>query len=77
LNADQTGFERFIMATQADIDALTAAMAQNGAVMEVRFSDGRTVKYRSITEMSQAIAALRRELSVPMNRTTLSAFVRD
>jgi hypothetical protein len=35
------------------------------------------VKYRSITEMSQAIAALRRELSVPMNRTTLSAFVRD
>jgi hypothetical protein len=52
-------------------------MAQNGAVMEVRFSDGRTVKYRSITEMSQAIAALRRELSAPMNRTTLSAFRRD
>jgi hypothetical protein len=65
------------MATQADIDALTAAMAQNGAVMEVRFSDGRSVKYRSITEISQAIAALRRELSVPMNRTTFSVFRKD
>lgn len=65
------------MATQADIDALTAAMAQNGAVLEVRFSDGRTVKYRSIGEMSQAIAVLRREMTLPMNRTTLSAFARD
>lgn len=65
------------MATQADIDALTAAMAQNGSVLEVRFSDGRTVKYRSIGEMSQAIAVLRREMTTPMNRTTLSAFRRD
>lgn len=65
------------MATQADIDALTAAMAANGAVMEVRFSDGRTVKYRSIAEMSQAIAVLRRELTAPLNRTTLSSFARD
>ncbi len=65
------------MATQADIDALTAAMAQNGSVLEVRFSDGRTVKYRSISEMSQAIAVLRREMTAPMNRTTLSAFRRD
>lgn len=65
------------MATQADIDALTAAMAQNGSVLEVRFSDGRTVKYRSISEMSQAIAVLRREMTAPMNRTTLSAFARD
>ena len=65
------------MATQADIDALTAAMAQNGSVLEVRFSAGRTVKYRSISEMSQAIAVLRREMTLPMNRTTLSAFARD
>lgn len=65
------------MATQADIDALTAAMAANGSVLEVRFSDGRTVKYRSIAEMSQAIAVLRREMTATMNRTTLSAFARD
>ena len=64
------------MATQADVDALVAAIASN--VSEVRFSDGRSVKYRSVGEMRDALGVLRQEMTtVPFNRTTLSSFSRD
>jgi hypothetical protein len=63
------------MATQADVDALIMAIASN--VAEVRFSDGRSVKYRSIGEMRDALGVLRQEMTtVPFNRTTLSSFSR-
>lgn len=38
--------------TQADIDALNTAIAQGERL--VRFSDGRTVEYRSIPELITA-----------------------
>lgn len=64
------------MTTQADIDALITAIASN--VAEVRFSDGRSVKYRTIGEMRDALGVLRQEMTtVPFNRTTLSSFSRD
>ena len=64
------------MATQADVDALVTAIASN--VAEVRFSDGRSVKYRTIGEMRDALGVLRQEMTtVPFNRTTLSSFSRD
>lgn len=64
------------MTTQADVDALITAIASN--VSEVRFSDGRSVKYRSVGEMRDALGVLRQEITtVPFNRTTLSSFSRD
>jgi len=64
------------MTTQADVDALVAAIASN--VSEVRFSDGRSVKYRTTSEMREALAILRQEMTtVPFNRTTLTSFSRD
>lgn len=64
------------MTTQADVDALITAIASN--VAEVRFSDGRSVKYRTIGEMRDALGVLRQEMTtVPFNRTTLSSFSRD
>lgn len=61
--------------TQADEDAILAAIARGES--EVRFSDGRMVKYRSIGDLRQALAVARSERSVPMNRTTLTSFRRD
>lgn len=61
--------------TLADEDAIQAAIVRGEA--EVRFADGRTVKYRSVAEMREALAIARSERSVPMNRTTLAGFRRD
>lgn len=61
--------------TLADEDAILAALARGEA--EVRFADGRSVKYRSVAEMQQALAIARSERSVPMNRTTVTSFRRD
>lgn len=64
------------MATQADLDALEAALAQGE--MRVRFADGREVQYRTVAELRSALAALSpRVSSVPFNRTTLTGFARD
>lgn len=57
------------MATQADIDALYAALARTE--MEVRFADGRMVKYRTVAEIEQAISAIQRQISTDnYDRTT-------
>lgn len=62
--------------TQADLDAINQAMA-TGA-MEVRFADGRLVKYRSLAEMR----SIRDEIAsaigaVPESpRTTYASFSR-
>lgn len=64
------------MATQADLDALEAALARGES--RVRFADGREVEYRSVAELRSALAALSpRVSSVPFNRTTLTSFARD
>lgn len=59
----------------ADEAALLSAIAQGES--EVRFADGRTVKYRTVGELREALALVRSERSVPMNRTTLAGFRRD
>jgi hypothetical protein len=61
--------------TETDEARILAAIAQGEA--EVRFADGRTVKYRSVSEMREALALARSERTVPMNRTTLAGFRRD
>lgn len=61
--------------TEADEARILAAIAQGEA--EVRFADGRMVKYRTVAEMQQALALARSERTVPMNRTTLAGFRRD
>lgn len=61
--------------TQADEDAILQAIARGEA--EVRFADGRSVKYRTVAEMREALSVARSERSVPMNRTTLASFRRD
>lgn len=61
--------------TTADEDRILAAIARGEA--EVRFSDGRTVKYRGVSELREALALARSERSVPMNRTTVPNFRRD
>jgi len=64
------------MATQADIDAIEAALAQGEA--KVRFSDGREVTYRSVSELRAALGVMSTRLSTaPMMRTTKTTFARD
>ena len=48
------------MPSQADVDAILAAIAQG--TEQVRFSDGRQVTYRSVTEMQAALATIRAEI---------------
>ena len=59
----------------ADEEAIRAAIARGES--EVRFADGRTVKYRSVAELVQALGVVTSGRSVPMNRTTLASFRRD
>ena len=47
--------------TQTDLDAIRAAKA-TGA-LEVRYSDGRQVRYRSLTEMDRIIQDIERSLA--------------
>lgn len=64
------------MATQADLDALEAALARGES--RVRFADGREVTYRSVGELREALAILSvRVTSAPMMRTTTTSFARD
>lgn len=62
-------------AEQADEDRIIAAIARGE--LSVRFADGRQVTYRSVAELRDSLAIIRQERSVPMNRTTLTSFVRD
>jgi hypothetical protein len=61
--------------TLADEDAILQAIARGES--EVRFADGRSVKYRGIAELQQALAIARSERSIPLNRTTLTSYRRD
>lgn len=61
--------------TTADEEAVLAAIVRGEA--EVRFADGRMVKYRSVSEMKEALALARSERTVPLNRTTSASFRRD
>jgi hypothetical protein len=64
------------MATQSEVDALRSAAARG--VQEVRFSDGRTVRYASLTEMLQTAATLEQQISGgEFNRSTTTSFSRD
>jgi hypothetical protein len=63
------------MATQADLDAITAAIARGES--EVRFADGRTVKYRSIEELRQAFGFLQGQMgTVGITRSTTTVMAR-
>lgn len=65
-----------MMATQADVDAIEAAIARGES--SVRFSDGREVRYRSVLELERALSLLQGRLAtVPMMRTTTTSFARD
>jgi hypothetical protein len=64
------------MATQAEIDALRSAAARG--VLEVRGSDGRTVKYASPSEMLKVAAEIEGLLTTAtFQRTTFTSFVRE
>ena len=65
------------MWTQADLDAINAAIA-TGA-MEVRFADGRLVKYRSLADMRSIrdeIASALGQVPEPV-RVTYASYSRD
>jgi hypothetical protein len=59
--------------TEADEERILAAIARGE--MKVRFTDGREVTYRSVSELREALSILRAQ-SIPMNRTTLPAYRR-
>lgn len=56
--------------TTAQYDALKAAIA-TGA-LEVRYADGRTVKYRSLQEMQQILDSISAELGIVPKKTNFS-----
>jgi hypothetical protein len=63
------------MATQADLDAISQAIARGES--EVRFADGRTVKYRTIGELKEAFAFLKGQVgTVGITRTTTTVMAR-
>lgn len=63
------------MATQAEVDALRDAVARG--VVEVRFADGRSVKYASPTEMLKVAAELEGRIqAASFQRTTFTSFAR-
>jgi hypothetical protein len=62
------------MATQADLDAISQAIARGES--EVRFADGRTVKYRTIAELKEAFGFLQGQTSVGITRTTTTVMAR-
>jgi hypothetical protein len=64
------------MPTQADIDAVAAAIARGES--EVRFADGRTVKYRSVAELREAYGFLAAQVSsLGIVRTTTTVMMRN
>lgn len=63
------------MATQADVDALRDRAMQG--VLEVRFSDGRTVKYANPAEMLRIAAEMEGRIQGgSFQRTTFTSYVR-
>jgi hypothetical protein len=63
------------MPTQADIDAMRDTAASG--VLEVRFADGRTVKYASPADLLKAAAELEGRLqAATFQRTTFTGFAR-
>ncbi len=66
--------------TQADLDALSAAIASN--VRRVTFADGRSVEYHSTAEMLRVRATMKSELLAaasqvnPIPRVTRGRLVR-
>lgn len=50
--------------TQADIDALKAAMASGAK--RVRYSDGSEVEYRDMAEMKDILGQMQAEVSPPV-----------
>jgi hypothetical protein len=63
------------MATQADLDAISAAIARGES--EVRFADGRTVKYRSVDELKKAFGFIQGQIgTVGITRTTTTVMAR-
>jgi hypothetical protein len=64
------------MATQADIDRLEAAIARGE--LKVRAADGREITYRSVAEMTAAVAFLQNRMAdAGFQRTTFASFARD
>lgn len=65
------------MASQDDIDSLNAMIARG--ITEVRMADGRTVKYRTVSEMIQAVAHLRGEMesATTDDRTVFSEYASE
>ena len=63
--------------SQTDVDALKAAIA-TGA-LEVKYADGRQVRYRSLSEMRQILSTMTAEVagSTTSPRVTYSEFSRD
>ena len=63
--------------TQTDVDALKAAIA-TGA-LEVRYADGRHVRYRSLADMERTLALMQGEVAgtAATPRVTYAAFSRD
>lgn len=63
------------MPSQADIDAMRDSAARG--VVEVRFADGRTVKYASPDQLLRAAAELEgRVQAATFQRTTFTSFAR-
>lgn len=60
--------------TQSDLDALRAA--KTSPVAKVRYSDGREVTYRSLSEIIAAEKAVEAELNGNKPRTVLAEFNR-
>lgn len=63
------------MWTQADLDAIKAAMA-TGA-LSVRYSDGRSVTYRSLAEMRATYTMIADEVVGRSPRVSRAVFVRS
>ena len=63
--------------TQSDIDALKEAIATGAS--EVRYADGRTVKYRSLAEMKDILDMVTDEANgaEPAPRVSFIAHCRD
>ncbi len=55
------------MSTQAQLDAIDAAIGSG--TLRVTY-DGKTVEYRSMTELFQAKASIQRQLTPPEARVT-------
>lgn len=61
--------------TQSDIDALKSAL--RSGLLEVRYADGRTVKYRSLSEMRELLGMMQADVAAASGasaRTSVAGF---